>query len=135
LEASWRAIPVPLLASGPKDLHGIGVLSVDEQIELEIQARAELELLRAEANNEEVDPQAVAVDVAIGRLSRLDSMQMEEVRKAATRLRNLRIHELQESLRRMDEGGYGICEGCGEWIAYARLEQRPEANLCGDCAR
>ena len=111
------------------------MLSVEEQIELEIRARGELERLREEATSEEVDPQAVAVDVAIGRLSRLDSMQMEEVRKDAVRRRNQRIHELQETLRKMDEGNYGICEGCGGWIAFARLEQRPEAVLCGECAR
>ena len=111
------------------------MLSVDELIELEIRAREELERLREEASNEEVDPQAVAVDVAIGRLSRLDSMQMEEVRKDATRRRNQRIHELQEALRKMDDGSYGVCNGCGEWIPYQRLEQRPEALLCGSCAR
>ena len=77
---------------------------MDAQIELEICARGELEQLRKEAATEEVDPQAVAVDVAIGRLSRLDSMQMEEVRKDASRRRNQRIHELQEALRKMDEG-------------------------------
>ena len=108
---------------------------MDEQIELEIRAREELDRLRAEASSEEADPQAVAVDVAIGRLSRLDSIQMEEVRKDAVRRRNLRIHELQEALRRMDEGSYGICAGCGEWIDYRRLEQRPEAALCGGCAK
>ena len=111
------------------------MLSVEEQIDLEIRARDELQKLRQEAETEEVDPQAVAVDVAIGRLSRLDSLQMEEVRKDAARRRNQRIHELQEALRRMDEGSYGLCEGCGEWITYARLEQRPEAALCGGCAR
>jgi len=111
------------------------VLSVDEQIELEIRAREELDRLRSDATNEEIDPQAVAVDVAIGRLSRLDSMQMEEIRKDATRRRNQQIHELQEALRRMDEGSYGRCEGCGEWIDYRRLEQRPAAALCGHCAK
>ena len=110
------------------------MLSVDEQIELEIGARAELEKLRAEATNEVVDPQAVAVDPALGRLSRLDSMQMEDVRKAASRSRNQRIHELQQALRKMDGGSYGLCEGCEEWIAYARVEQRPEAIVCGACS-
>ena len=111
------------------------MLSVDEQIELEVRAREELERLRAEASEEEVDPQAVAVDVAIGRLSRLDSMQMEEVRKDAARRRNQRIHKLQEALKMMDEGTYGICGGCGEAIDYKRLEQMPEAALCGNCAK
>ena len=111
------------------------MLSVEEQIELEVLAREELERLRAEARTEETDPAAVAVDVAIGRLSRLDSMQMEEVRKDATRRRNLRIHQLQEALKRMDEGSYGICESCGGGIACPRLRERPEANLCSGCAR
>ena len=126
---------MPNLACRRVEAHARLVLSVEEQIELEIRARDELEKLRKEANTEEVDPQAVAVDVAIGRLSRLDSMQMEEVRKDAVRRRNQRIHELQEALRKMDEGSYGLCEGCGGWIAIARLEQRPEAVLCGECAR
>lgn len=111
------------------------MLSIDQQIELEVRARDELDRLRGEASRDEADPQAVAVDVAIGRLSRLDSMQMEEVRQDAVRRRNVRIHELQEALRRMDEGDYGRCEGCGEWIAYERFEQRPEAALCGACAK
>lgn len=110
------------------------MLDVDQLIELEILAREELGRLREEAGKEEADPAAVAVDVAIGRLSRLDSMQMEEVRKDAVRRRNERIHLLQQAVNKMDEGSYGLCEGCGEWIDYARLEERPEANLCGDCA-
>ena len=40
-----------------------------------------------------------------------------------------------QALRRMDEGDYGVCASCQEWISYARLEQKPEADLCGDCAR
>ena len=110
------------------------MLEVDQLIELEIIAREQLDALKAEAAREEADPDAVAVDVAIGRLSRLDSMQMEEVRKDAVRRRNLRIHELQEALKRMDQGDYGTCATCGEWIAYARLVEQPEARVCGGCA-
>lgn len=111
------------------------MLEVDQLIELEIRAREELERLREEARKDVADPAAVAVDVAIGRLSRLDSMQMEEVRKDACRRRNERIHLLQQAVNKMDEGSYGQCGGCGEWIAYERLEESPEATLCGSCAR
>ena len=111
------------------------MLDVDQLIELEVMAREELDRLREECRTEEADPAAVAVDVAIGRLSRLDSMQMEEIRKDATRRRNLRIDQLQKALCRMDEGSYGLCEGCNEWIAYERLNERPEANLCSGCAK
>ena len=110
------------------------MLDVDQLIDLEIAAREQLDSLKEEASKEEADPAAVAVDVAIGRLSRLDSMQIEEVRKDAVRRRNLRIHELQEALKRMDQGDYGLCATCGEWIAYERLAEQPEARLCGGCA-
>ena len=110
------------------------MMDVDQLIELEIRAREQLDGLREESEKEESDPAAVAVDVAIGRLSRLDSMQMEEIKKAGVRRRNQRIHLLQVALKRMDDGSYGQCEGCGEWIGYTRLEQRPEANLCSECA-
>lgn len=111
------------------------MLEVDQLIELEIRAREILDRLKAEAGDEKTDPAAVAVDVAIGRLSRLDSMQMEEIKKDATRRRNQRIHLLQEALKKMDHGTYGECDGCGEEIDYVRLEQRPESNLCSGCAR
>ena len=110
------------------------MLDVDQLIELEIQARETLERLKAEAEAEEDDPAAVAVDVAVGRLSRLDSMQMEEIKKDATRRHNEQMHLLQVALKKMDDGSYGQCDGCGEWIGYTRLEQRPEANLCSGCA-
>ncbi len=111
------------------------MLDVDQLIDLEIKVREILERLKGEAEAEESDPAAVAVDVAIGRLSRLDSMQMEEIRKDGVRRRNERIHLLQEALRRMDDGSYGVCESCNEWIQYERLQERPEADLCSGCAR
>jgi|SRR5919112_2474590 DnaK suppressor protein len=39
------------------------------------------------------------------------------------------------ALRKVDEGTYGTCDGCGRPIAPARLKVSPEAVLCIDCAR
>ena len=47
-------------------------------------------------------------------------------------------HELTDvdrALARIDAGTYGICERCGQKISVARLEARPTATLCIDCAR
>ncbi|MEO7146821.1 MAG: TraR/DksA C4-type zinc finger protein, partial [Terrimesophilobacter sp.] len=38
------------------------------------------------------------------------------------------------SLARLDAGTYGRCEVCGKRIAHARLEARPTARTCIDCA-
>jgi DnaK suppressor protein len=39
------------------------------------------------------------------------------------------------ALARIDEGTYGICTSCGQPISEERLEARPWAELCIDCAR
>jgi DnaK suppressor protein len=42
--------------------------------------------------------------------------------------------EASEALRRMDEGTYGTCQGCGQPIAKARLEALPFTRFCVKCA-
>jgi len=43
------------------------------------------------------------------------------------------LSKVEEALARIDEGEYGICEGCGEEIGLKRLEARPVTTFCIDC--
>ncbi|PCI54515.1 MAG: RNA polymerase-binding protein DksA [Methylophilaceae bacterium] len=43
------------------------------------------------------------------------------------------IKKIDSTLRSIDEGEYGYCEGCGIEIGLRRLEARPTATLCIDC--
>lgn len=45
------------------------------------------------------------------------------------------IVSVERALARLDDGNYGTCVRCGGEIAPARLDARPEAALCIDCAR
>lgn len=54
------------------------------------------------------------------------------------RLRQLSSHretllKIDESLRKLAEGTYGICESCGEEISEQRLKVMPFAINCRDC--
>ncbi len=40
---------------------------------------------------------------------------------------------IEDALQRVEQGGYGLCEDCGEEIAPARLHAMPTAVLCVDC--
>ena len=40
----------------------------------------------------------------------------------------------ERALAKLDEGTYGICDGCGEPIAPARLEAMIDSVLCVACA-
>jgi RNA polymerase-binding transcription factor len=44
------------------------------------------------------------------------------------------VAEVDAALARLDDGSYGVCERCGHVIAAARLEARPTARRCVDCA-
>jgi len=44
------------------------------------------------------------------------------------------ISQLQAALERIADGSYGVCAGCGGEISAARLEARPEATHCINCA-
>jgi RNA polymerase-binding transcription factor DksA len=43
------------------------------------------------------------------------------------------LGEIDDSLRRLQDGSYGTCERCSEPIADGRLEVLPTARLCTRC--
>jgi DnaK suppressor protein len=45
------------------------------------------------------------------------------------------LRDVLSALRKLDEGGFGECERCGEEIAEKRLEALPFARYCIDCQR
>jgi len=45
------------------------------------------------------------------------------------------IGEVEEALRMLQEGRYGLCGTCGERISRLRLKARPFATLCIACKR
>jgi RNA polymerase-binding transcription factor DksA len=66
-----------------------------------------------------------------------DSSQVTAERGEAEALAkqlNETLAEVEDALARMDSGNYGICESCGKPIAPDRLEAKPAARLCFDCA-
>ena len=44
------------------------------------------------------------------------------------------LSDVEHALAKFDQGTYGQCEQCGQAIAVARLEAKPAARLCIDCA-
>ena len=44
------------------------------------------------------------------------------------------VAALNDALRRLDEGRYGVCDRCGQPIGAERLAARPAAVTCVRCA-
>jgi DnaK suppressor protein len=45
----------------------------------------------------------------------------------------LYLKKIEESLSRIEEGTFGLCDSCEEEIGLKRLEARPTATLCVSC--
>jgi len=43
------------------------------------------------------------------------------------------IDKINQALKKIENGSFGICERCGEPIEMERLRARPIATLCIDC--
>jgi RNA polymerase-binding transcription factor DksA len=56
-----------------------------------------------------------------------------EVEALAGNLRES-LSDVEDALVKLDNGTFGTCEGCGQPISPDRLEAKPAAKLCMDCA-
>lgn len=70
----------------------------------------------------------------VGRLSRMDALQMQQMGLALSRRRQQELIALQHALKRIENGEYGECFECGEEINPKRLEIDLAATLCISCA-
>ncbi len=43
------------------------------------------------------------------------------------------IGKVQEALKKIGDGTYGVCESCGDAIAVKRLQARPVTSYCINC--
>lgn len=71
---------------------------------------------------------------SVGRLSRMDSLQVQAMALATEERRRQQIARIDAALKRLDEGTYGECVICGETIAPKRLELDPAVPTCITCA-
>jgi DnaK suppressor protein len=65
-----------------------------------------------------------------------DRASLESDRNFELRIRDRErklIMKMQEAIKRIDDGVFGICEVCGGQISEKRLMARPVTTLCIDC--
>ncbi|NCC65229.1 MAG: hypothetical protein EOM15_11300 [Spirochaetia bacterium] len=76
----------------------------------------------------------IAPSVSLGRVTRMEAIGEKAINEHALSLNIQRINRLDNALKRIEQGTYGLCIRCGKEIPEGRLEQVPEALLCVQCA-
>lgn len=72
---------------------------------------------------------------SVGRLSRMDALQKQNMELATEQRRQVRIKAVQAALERIEAGDYGYCVMCDEAIAPQRLSFDPAIAVCISCSR
>jgi RNA polymerase-binding transcription factor len=75
----------------------------------------------------------VSLDLPIGRITRMDAMQDQQMALARTKRIQLRMRAVAAALGRIQAGTFGVCPSCDDDIGLVRLEARPDLPLCRDC--
>jgi DnaK suppressor protein len=71
----------------------------------------------------------------VGRLSRMDALQAQEMALATKRRREVEFGRIDAALKRLDDDVYGDCLTCGREIGEKRLALDPATPTCIECAR
>ncbi len=91
----------------------------------------EIEEQMAQSRDDRAPP---AIDGRMGRVSRGDALQEQQMAVEMGRRREQQLSRVRTALERVTAGTYGRCGRCGQPIADARLEAMPDVVLCVRCA-
>ena len=109
-------------------------LSADQVDELRTELERQLARLQKSMKVTDEALRTVELDqTAVGRLSRMDSLQNQSLSKGLRDREVVRLSQIREALARVEKGTYGVCTECGGAIPFERLFVFPEAPECADC--
>ena len=91
------------------------------------------ELQELEATFKETSGPVELDQTRVGRLSRMDAMQAQQMALEAARRRQHQLLKIEGALRRIESGEYGYCFVCGEEIDVRRLFVDPANTRCMEC--
>lgn len=111
----------------------IDELTTDQIEELQGELLRERERLEELLRQSKVDTLPVEPSEAIGRLTRMDAIQQQEMAKASRATYGTKLRQVRAALEAFGRDEYGYCRSCEEPVGYRRLKARPESPFCLSC--
>lgn len=71
---------------------------------------------------------------AVGRLSRIDSLQNQGLTRNLQEREQAKLGQVATAFQRMEDGTYGVCVECSGPIPFERLQVFPETPTCTSCS-
>ena len=101
--------------------------------EIKNQINSYIEALKHEIIELEKKSKPIAPDCSIGRLTRQEMIQEQQVNEHALHESKIRLNKLNYASKKVKKEEYGICIECEEDILFARLMLVPESSHCVSC--
>jgi len=96
--------------------------------------KEDLEKVKEDLEKVKDGEKVVELDTSIGRLSRMDAMQSQQMALELRRRKEQHLMRLDSALIRIQKGTFGACGRCKKPIKEERLKIQPDAVLCIQCA-
>ncbi len=117
------------MLAGRRQAHGLETLQQYRERLIALQSELEAEIQLGARETERV-----LVDGRMGRVSRGDAMQAQQLALEIERRRAERLSRVRSALVRMKQRLYGLCGKCRGPMDRARLDAFPDVVLCVRCA-
>jgi DnaK suppressor protein len=116
------------------ETRGSSVMLHGDKEKLEQYIRAEIEALKRNIISYKEGAKPVALDSAIGRVTRMDAINSKSISEESLRKAEIALLKLERALDKIDDPDFGLCMECGEKIPFKRLMIMPGSVLCVECA-
>jgi len=123
-------MPNPTPSFTPDDLRNFKTLLIERRVEL-MQELEEFKNGDASNTIKEASGENSAYAFHMADLG-TDTNEREKAYYFASRENKL-LASINQALERVESGGYGLCQNCGQPISRERLEAVPHARLCITC--
>jgi DnaK suppressor protein len=109
-------------------------MDLQQKKELKIDIQERIEKLKESIKILEEVTKPIAPDNAIGRITRMDAIQMRGIKEANLETSKHTLYKLEQALECIDLDTFGVCQYCKKRIGFERIKALPETNKCIVCA-
>ena len=110
-------------------------MTIEERAKIKAKIIKDLEFVHHEIDDLQDKTAPIAPDCSLGRLTRQEMIQEQQVAEHALHEAEIRLNKLTFALSKVDSESFGLCMECEDDIPIERLKLVPESVYCMECAR
>jgi len=108
-------------------------MNAEQRQQIKNQINSYIDALKREIFELEEKTKPITPDCSLGRLTRQEMIQEQQVNEHALNEAIIRLNKLTYASKKVNKEDYGVCVECEEDILFERLILVPESSHCVSC--